>query len=146
MPADTDFARRTHHAAVRAVVELQFGRWDERQQDAFFDADWASAAFEMVLVDNVVAGYCAIENRLDDIHLRELVIDPRHQGKGVGTVLLAELQDKAGREGKPIRLGTLHRNRAAALYSRLGFQVVGATPTHAVMEWWPPSMPPDPAG
>jgi len=57
--ADTDSARRIHHAAVRSVVERQFGTWDQLRQDSFFAADWASAVFEVILVDGAMAGYCA---------------------------------------------------------------------------------------
>lgn len=136
-PADTEFARRIHHAAVRGVVERQFGRWDQTQQDSFFAADWEPAVFEMILVDDAIVGYCAIESRADDIHLRELVIDPTYQGRGIGTALLAELKKRAAQMSKPVRLATLRLNHASDLYARLGFQVVGTTPTHVLMEWRP---------
>ena len=134
-PADREFARTAHHSAYRDVVEHQFGTWDEQQQDAFFDQDWDSANFDMITADGATIGYCAIEERADDIHLRELVIDPSAQGRGIASILLERLQDRARRLHKPIRLGTFPKNRALGLYSRLGFVPIGSTETHVLMEW-----------
>jgi ribosomal protein S18 acetylase RimI-like enzyme len=135
---DTELARRIHHAAYHDVVERQFGPWDEAQQDAFFARAWECAAHEIVLVDNVAVGYCAIEDHPEAIHVRELVIHPRHQSRGIGTALLRDLQASAADQGKAIRLGTFHQNRAQELYARLGFIRVGTTEVHVLMEWWPP--------
>jgi ribosomal protein S18 acetylase RimI-like enzyme len=134
---DVAFARRTHHSAYRDVVERQFGEWNDAQQDAFFAADWSSATFEIILVGGQPVGYCAIEHRADDVHLRELVIDAASQGRGIGSGIIRELQQTAAREGKPVRLGTLIENRALALYTRLGFEPIGRNETHVLLEWTP---------
>ena len=140
---DTDFARRTHHAAYRSVVERQFGPWNEAQQDAFFAAGWEAFPHEILFIEDTLVGYCAVENRADGIHVRESVIDPQYQGRGIGTALLRELQGMATRDATLIRLGTFHQNRAHELYARLGFSRVGMTPTHVLMEWCPPRSTPD---
>jgi ribosomal protein S18 acetylase RimI-like enzyme len=134
---DIDFARRTHHAAYHDVVERQFGPWDEAQQDAFFARAWERAAHEIVLVDSVAVGYCAIEDHPEAIQVSELVIHPSHQGRGIATALLRDLQASAAGQSKAIRLGTFHQNRAQELYVRLGFTRVGTTPVHVLMEWRP---------
>jgi ribosomal protein S18 acetylase RimI-like enzyme len=134
-PADEEYARATHHAAYRDVVERQFGHWNEEQQDSFFEAGWATAQHDIVLLDGERVGYCAIEERPDDIHVFELVIAPAAQDRGIATRLLLDVQETARRLGRPVRLGTFHANRALALYSRLGFVPIGRTPTHVLMEW-----------
>jgi ribosomal protein S18 acetylase RimI-like enzyme len=138
--ADTDFARAVHHAAYGEVVVRQFGAWDERQQDDFFAAAWNAGGHEIILVAGTPVGYCAIEDREQDIHLRELVIAPASQGQGIATRLLRQLQDKALRALKPIRLGTFTQNRALVLYKRLGFNAIGGTSTHVLLEWRPDEM------
>jgi RimJ/RimL family protein N-acetyltransferase len=52
---------------------------------------------------------------------------PRHQGQGIGTALIAEVEDRARRLGIPlIGLGVADDNpRAAALYLRLGYAFTG---------------------
>jgi ribosomal protein S18 acetylase RimI-like enzyme len=134
---ETEFARQTHHAAYRDVVVRQFGAWDEASQDEFFAASWRTTPHQIILADEVPVGYCSIEEREDDIHLRELVIRPEAQGQGVGSALLRQVQALARERGVPIRLGTFHANRAQELYARLGFRSIAKTPTHVFLEWSP---------
>ena len=74
-------------------------------------------------------------------HVREIVIAPAFQDRGIGTALLRTTLERAAEQGAPVRLRTNRANyRAAALYRRLGFQNVGRTPTHLLFEWrgWVP--------
>ena len=130
--ADTDFARNAHHAAYRDVVVRQFGAWDEAQQDDFFAGDWSGAVFEIIECDGEACGYVAIENRDHDVHVRELVVLPGHQNRGIGTAVLASAIATAEARAVPIVLGALHANRAALLYRRLGFEEYERTPTHTL--------------
>ncbi len=133
--SDTDFARTIHHQAYREVVERQFGLWDEQAQDRFFDADWQSGAFEMLFCDDIPCGYACIEYREEDVFVRELVLLPEFQGRGIGSEILRGAMNRARQAGVPVRLGTCHMNRAADLYRRLGFRETGRTETHLLMEW-----------
>ena len=135
--ADTEFARQVHHQAYREVVERQFGPWREAEQDQFFEADWRDARFEIILADGEPCGYVAIQHREDDLHVRELVILPACQGKGIGSRILQDVIAQARQRRVPVRLGTFHQNRAVALYRRLGFEEVGRTATHVLLEWRP---------
>ena len=129
-PADTEWARQLHHAAVQGVVERQFGAWDQAAQDAFFEADWRGGNFEIIDYDGAPCGYACIEDRPDDVHVRELDIDPLFQGKGIGTAILTATIELARARGVPVVLGTLHENEAAGLYRRLGFVETERTATH----------------
>jgi ribosomal protein S18 acetylase RimI-like enzyme len=135
--ADTEFARRVHHAAYRDVVERQFGPWDAAAQDSFFASNWGGAAFEILLADGVPCGYVCIEDREAeaDVHVRELVIAPDYQGRGIGTALLRGAQARARARGVPVHLGTFTQNRALALYRRLGFRELERTDRHVLLRW-----------
>ncbi len=133
--ADIDFARSVHHRAYRDVAVRQFGPWDEEAQDKFFSEGWFGAPHEIIECDGVACGYLCVEDREGDIHVRELVIDPEYQGKGVGSHVLREVIGRARARQVPVRLGTFHANRAVNLYRRLGFREVGKTETHILMEW-----------
>jgi ribosomal protein S18 acetylase RimI-like enzyme len=133
--SDIAFARETHHLAYRDVVVRQFGQWDERAQDRFFENGWDSAEHAILLADGEPCGYAAIEERVDDTHVRELVIHPDHQEEGIGTSFLRQVQERARTLGVPVRLGTHLENRAQVLYKRLGFREFDRTETHILMEW-----------
>jgi ribosomal protein S18 acetylase RimI-like enzyme len=128
-PDDEAFARATHHAAFRDVVERQFGPWDEAQQDGFFGGFWAGNDVDIVEVDGTPCGYLAVSERDDLVHVVEIVVHPDFQNRGIGRTLLEQI---IGR-GKPVHLGVLFENRARALYERLGFAVAGRNATHHLM-------------
>ena len=135
--ADIPFAREAHHGAYREAVTRQYGAWDEAKQDHFFARAWADAEFEILEMDGTPCGYACIEARDDDFHVREIVVHPTFQNRGIGTAILRETQERARARGVPVHLGTFLTNRAVNLYHRLGFRETGRTDTHIVMEWLP---------
>lgn len=130
--ADTDWARAVHHESLRGVVEAQFGIWDQAQQDDFFAGDWSGGSFEILLCQGRPCGYVCLEDRAEDVHVRELVVAPEYQNRGIGTAIVRDAIQQADRRGVPVVLGTLHENRARALYRRLGFDEIGTTDTHTL--------------
>ena len=131
---DQAFARRVHHQAYRGVVEQQFGRWDEAEQDAYFDRAWEQHAHDMLEWGGSACGYAAVELGRTAVDVHELVVHPEYQGRGIGTHVLTETVDQARRLGLPVRLQVLLENdRAARLYERIGFRGCGTTATHRQM-------------
>src|SRR5262245_28219872 len=141
--ADYEFARVVHHRAYREVIERQYGPVEETAQDKFFANAWVEATHEIVLCDTVRCGYCCVEDRGHDIFIRELVIDPDYQGRGIGTTILQGVLNDSKTRKVPVRLRTQTLNRAAALYRRLGFRESRRTDTHVEMEWRPGANTPD---
>jgi broad specificity phosphatase PhoE/L-amino acid N-acyltransferase YncA len=133
--ADRAFAQRTHHLAYRDVVERQFGAWVDAQQDRFFALGWAAMPHEIVMSDGVPCGYVCVEDRATDVHVRELVLAPDYQGRGIGSAVLESVLQRARARRVPVRLATHHANRAANLYQRMGFRQIGSTDTHHLFEW-----------
>jgi ribosomal protein S18 acetylase RimI-like enzyme len=131
--ADTPFLRELHRAAYRALVVRQFGSWDEREQDAFFEQSLRDADFEVILDGERAVG--AVGTRLHDDHLflAEMQVLPEHQNRGIGTAILRAQIRRAGELERPLGLQVLRENRAKALYERHGFAVIGETETHYLM-------------
>jgi len=133
---DESFARRTHHDAFRDVVTRQFGRFDEAEQDRFFDAEWDPESYDIVEIDTERAGYVQISDEDDAIKVKMIVLAPQFQNRGAGTNLMNEVLERGRSTGLPVWLGALHENRRAQdLYRRLGFRETGKTDTHVLMEW-----------
>ncbi len=132
---DIEFARQAHHLSYREASEAQFGPWDDAAQDRFFESDWRDAQFEIVLADGEPCGYVCIEDRPEDLHVREIVIHPAFQGRGIGSGILREVIERARQRRVPVHVGTFRKNRAVGLYKRLGFRETGTTDTHVLLEW-----------
>jgi ribosomal protein S18 acetylase RimI-like enzyme len=135
LDADTEFARVAHHRAYRDVVMRQYGTWDEKAQDRFFMDSWAPGMFEIILCDGVPCGYICVEDRGTDLYVRELIILPEFQGKGIGSQIMRGVFGRASIRQVPVRLETQRNNRAAELYRRLGFREYGQAESHFLMEW-----------
>jgi GNAT superfamily N-acetyltransferase len=132
---DTEFARKTHHAAYHDVIHKQFGSWDETIQDSFFCKDWENTGFKIISYDGQPCGYTRMEYLPDMIEAHELVLLPEFQNKGIGTFMLNKLIEDAKRMNVPARLQVFSQNRAVELYKRVGFKQVDANDTHIIMEW-----------
>ena len=135
--ADHKFVRAVHHRAYRDVVERQYGRWQLDEQDRLFDVQWVADAHEIIFCDSIACGYCRIEYLVDHIYIRELVIDPGVQGRGIGSRVMEGVISDAAARKISVRLQTHLVNRAADLYRRLGFHEYDKTDTHILMEWRP---------
>ena len=131
---DVEFARRAHHLAYREVVVRQFGEWDEGRQDTFFDTGWTSAQHEILLCDGAPCGYVSVDEFPGYTHVRELVIHPEYQRRGIGTAFLRQVVQQAQARHVPVRLGVLRENRAVEFYRKLGFKEFDRTDTHILME------------
>jgi ribosomal protein S18 acetylase RimI-like enzyme len=141
LPEDTPFLRALHHRAYRQIVILQFGSWDERAQDDWFEKDLASADFQIVELAGAAVGVIGIREADDALHLVELQILPERQGQGLGSALLSLQLERARALQKPIQLRVLLQNRARSLHERFGFRIVDRDETHYSMLWRPDSAP-----
>jgi GNAT superfamily N-acetyltransferase len=132
--ADAEFARALHAACYRDVVIEQFGDWDPALQAGFFQQKWDEGGFEIVELDGLAIGVVVPQWRPDHLFVSEIQIDPAHQGRGIGTMIMDELIAEANRRRLPVRLQVLRRSRARDWYERLGFVPIGESSTHLLLE------------
>jgi ribosomal protein S18 acetylase RimI-like enzyme len=134
---DYEFVHKAHHASYYDVVIRQFGKWEIKTQDKFFESSWKKFPYEIILIKGKQCGYLSIEETNNLVILHELVLLPEFQGQGIGSTILSEFITKAKKNNTKITLQVLKKNSAQELYRRLGFMDIGETDTHFKMEYNP---------
>lgn len=126
--------------------EISAWGWDEAQKQAFLGLQfrgqqqhyrlaYEGADHHIIMIDSQSAGRLMVLRTEKEIRLVDISLLFEHQGKGIGTVLIRDLQREASESGKPVRLHVERFNRAARFYERLGFVVIEDRGTHFFMEW-----------
>lgn len=100
---------------------LRSGYW---MQGLWLDADPGPGG---VAEPPELAGYWVAMAGVEEVHLLNLTVAPRHQGRGLGRLLMAQIRDRALAAGLStlwleVRQGN---HRARALYAALGLVEVG---------------------
>lgn len=129
---DYPFLYDLHVACLKEYVARTWG-WDDAVQQAMFRENFTPERSRIVIVAGQPVGVIAAERRPAEWFLGNIAIAPEMQGQGLGTALLRDLLATAARDGLPTRLQVLLVNPARQLYERLGFAIVGETPTHYLM-------------
>mgnify|MGYP006267770781 CR=1 FL=1 len=127
-----------HQSVFRSHIEKLWG-WDEDWQRENFASECATSETSVIEVDGHIAGYIQLLEQESLIYIQNIAISPTFQGKGIGTLLLKNLQSSAAVKKITICLGVFQTNRSAQrLYEQLGFHTIGKTDTHINMSWVPP--------
>ena len=133
---DYAFAKETHHRAYRDLVLRQFGKWDDDAQDGFFDGIWENFPHTIILAEEEPVGYCCISEEGSVLWIRELVICPEQQGKGIGTSILNKFIESGRNNRRSVQLNVMRSNSVAMrLYEKLGFRVYGENGTHYFLRY-----------
>ena len=121
---------------------------DESQQKSFLDLQFRArqrhyaiafpgSEHKIILCDDRPIGRILVHRSTHEIRLVDIALLPEHRGKGIGARLIRELHREATDTGKTLTLHVDKLNRAARLYERLGFMVIGDTGGSYKMEWRP---------
>ena len=136
LSSDREFLFEVRRAALRAYVEQTTG-WDEAEQRATADKEFAELPFAVVERDGRPVGYLCVLHDSEYDFIEEIALLPEAQGRGIGTHLLEDILRTAQRRGVPVRLSVFVTNPAQDLYARLGFEVVGIEEPRMAMQWTP---------
>ena len=113
-----------------AFVRMQFDG-----QHAYYQEHYASAAFDVILVDGQPAGRLYVAREADEIRIVDIALLTDYCNRGIGTTLLRELQSEAAAAAKPLRIHVERFNPALSLYHRLGFRQIDDRGVYRFMEW-----------
>lgn len=126
-PDDKEFCRALHWQTMRAYVEATWG-WNQAEQSQRFDAAFDPSRTQIIEQDGQAIGMLVVDRATDPVKLMSIEIMPGYQGRGYGSEVIGGIVREA--MDRPVWLQVLKVNRAKGLYERLGFVVVGETPTH----------------
>ncbi|MCC4619709.1 GNAT family N-acetyltransferase [Xanthomonas cassavae CFBP 4642] len=118
-------------AAKQALLDQQFDA-----QQRHYTSAYAHRQFLVLLDRERLAGRLYLgDSAAGDLCVLDILLSPDHRNRGVGTALLAAVQDQAATAGRRVLLEVDKGNPAAGLYRRLGFAAVGDTDTSWRMAW-----------
>lgn len=106
--------------AMRESLE-QVGRFDPQRARERFLSGFSPAETRHVLNGEVKVGFVVVRTVGPELLLDHLYIHPEHQGKGIGSAVLAKVFAHAERQGKSVRVGALKQSRSNEFYTRHGF-------------------------
>ncbi|WP_419661039.1 putative GCN5-related N-acetyltransferase [Desulfosarcina variabilis str. Montpellier] len=133
---NNDFIRKTHHLAYREMVQRQFGKWDQPQQEEFVNHDLLEDDHEIIFFGNEPCGYFSLSIIQGKIHLVNFAILPEHQSKGIGGLVIEKLKERSNKSKKPLSIGTFKTNLdAQRFYEKHELKRCGETDTHFIYEW-----------
>lgn len=145
-PGDTELLRRVH-ASSRAeeLAQVAWGPGQQEQfltmqfdlQDAAFRRTYPRASYDVIEVAGQPVGRLYVAASAEDLRIIDIALLPETRGAGVGTRLIARVQQEARDSGRTVSLHVERHNRARHLYGRLGFEIVGADDVYERLEWRP---------
>ncbi|MFC3736774.1 GNAT family N-acetyltransferase [Paractinoplanes deccanensis] len=123
----------------RAEWREGFAEWSRRTAEL---ADPANALSVITAEKNAgtpdgeVIGRLRVVRDAGGLRLAGLQLVPEAQGRGIGTSIVRDLQERAAHEGVPLLLGVEKDNpRARRLYERLGFRKTGEANGEDLLRW-----------
>jgi GNAT superfamily N-acetyltransferase len=135
--------RPAQEADVEQIAELRavtlrpdlerLGRYDDRRARQRLRDGFAAEHTLVIEVEGAFAGCVALRPADDAYWLEHFYIEPRLQGHGLGSAVLAKLLERCDRELIVVRVNVLHGSPARRLYERHGFTVVTETPIDIFM-------------
>jgi len=131
---DYDFALASYLESTKPLL-LALGRWDEQKILARFAQSFKPEQIEILTAAGADIGWMQVSATDGEIHLDQLHLSENAQNRGIGTGLIAELQDRANGSGKALALNVIRGNRAQQLYERLGFRIVEGDEEKIRMVW-----------
>ncbi|MBD2121193.1 N-acetyltransferase [Trichocoleus sp. FACHB-262] len=130
--ADFDFLNKMHAACLKEHVERIYP-WNPD----LFGETFNPHLIRVILVNQIEVGMLQLLQCVGELYLGNLLILPKFQNRGIGTLILQSILDQGQASNLPVQLQVLKQNPAKRLYERLGFISVGETKTHYIMQYSP---------
>lgn len=110
--------------AMRESLE-RLGRYDEQRARERLAAGFEPEHTHHIVVDGQRVGFVVLKTLSHTMRLNHLYIDPSHQDRGIGRLVLQQLCAQADRVQLPVELCALKGSEANRFYLRNGFVATG---------------------
>ena len=117
--------------------KAQFCKMQFEAQDAHYRKHYPTATFDVILCDDCPAGRLYVDRWAQEIRIMDIALLPNWRAKGVGTLLLQQLQAEATAAQKALSIHVETFNPALRLYERLGFKLKENKGVYLLLEWRP---------
>ncbi len=123
-PEDSELLFVLHRDAMKDVVSIVFGEWDDALQRELHNKWFHHGRAEVIETDEGNIGMIDVDWGANQVEIHRIEVDAAHRGHGLGTQVLSSVLAEADRRGHSTSLEVFHVNRARDLYGRLGFHEV----------------------
>lgn len=104
-----------HHNTVDPIYQLTIIKPEELKFES-------NEEYYKIIFENITVGFIGLKIYEKSIYIYRFYIDDEYRGKGIGTVVLERIIEKAKIENKDISLEVFGKNDAKRLYEKLGFK------------------------
>jgi ribosomal protein S18 acetylase RimI-like enzyme len=128
LPDDEDFLQRLYFSTredlnllpledmqKQAFIQMQYTA--QKQQ---YRAHYPNADHDLILLDGTPVGRLFVDRGLDAIYLVDISLLTEYRGMNIGSAMMNDLVEEAGKAGTALSLHVLKTNPAARLYLRMG--------------------------
>ncbi|MEV6847375.1 GNAT family N-acetyltransferase [Actinoplanes sp. NPDC051411] len=131
--ADLEVLAELRAAVLRSDLE-RLGRYDEHRVRQRLRDSFSPAHTSIILSSGDLAGSITLRPDTDGRQLLEhFYLDPRLQGRGLGSAVLKTVLDRADSRDQTVGLDVLQGSAARRLYERHGFVVESEDPIDVFM-------------
>lgn len=107
-------------AAMRESLE-RIGRFDPQRARERFVASFDPSHTKFILDDGIKVGFIVVKSNDQEMQLDHLYIEPEHQGKGIGSIILKAVFALADEKCVAVKVGALKESDSNRFYQRHGF-------------------------
>jgi ribosomal protein S18 acetylase RimI-like enzyme len=107
-------------AAMKESLE-KIGRFDPQRARERFLSGFDPNCTEFILEDDQIIGFIAVKSTDTNLSLDHLYINPEHQGKGIGAMILKRVFSEADNSNRSVTVGALRESNSNRFYQRHGF-------------------------
>jgi ribosomal protein S18 acetylase RimI-like enzyme len=120
---DMEWLYNLHERTMREYVDKVYG-WDPEREKRYFHDKAKLDRYHLILdeADEKIGALNFVAEN-DVIRIFRIEVLPDFQNRGIGSMILDKIIERARKEGKNIELRVLKVNPAHKLYSRRGFKV-----------------------
>jgi len=133
-PEDADWLYQLFRAAMQRYIDKAWG-WDELLQREGFITSLPATSFRVLERESAPVGSYHLSEKPEVLILDMILVDADHQGRGLGSFMMREIQSRSKELAKPVELSVLKINPARAFHEALGFCQM-AEEEHSVRMRW----------